>query len=59
MAGLSKLIAGVDVGDRQREEDKADRQHDDVHHGSAPGNDGGDQCVMALAATDRMYSVRP
>jgi hypothetical protein len=36
MAISLQLIAGVDVGDRQREEDEADRQHDDVHHGNAP-----------------------
>src|SRR5580692_8024468 len=31
-----KSVAGVDVANRQREEDKADGDHDDVHHGSAP-----------------------
>jgi hypothetical protein len=31
-----ELIAGVDVTDRQREAEKSDRQHDDVHHGTAP-----------------------
>ncbi|HEY5067391.1 MAG TPA: hypothetical protein VIJ04_21520, partial [Xanthobacteraceae bacterium] len=32
-----ELIAGEDVGDRHGEEDKGDRQHDDVQHGNAPG----------------------
>jgi hypothetical protein len=36
MAISSKLVAGVNVGDRQREKDKADRDHDNVHHGNAP-----------------------
>jgi hypothetical protein len=36
MTVSSKLIAGVNVGDRHGEKDEADRQHDDVQHGSAP-----------------------
>ena len=31
----SQHIAGINVGDRQREEDKPDRQYGNVHHGSA------------------------
>jgi hypothetical protein len=29
-------VAGVNVGDRQREKDESDRQHDDVHHRNVP-----------------------
>jgi hypothetical protein len=29
------LIAGINVGDRRGEEDKGDRQHDDIQHGKA------------------------
>jgi hypothetical protein len=32
-----KLIAGVDVGDRQGEKHESDRHHDDVKHEYAPG----------------------
>jgi hypothetical protein len=27
-------VAGIDVANRQREEDGADSDHDDVHHGN-------------------------
>jgi hypothetical protein len=36
MAVSLKPIAAVDVADRQREKDNPNRQHKDVHHGSAP-----------------------
>jgi hypothetical protein len=32
----SEQVAGVDIGDRQREKGDADCHHRDVHHGSAP-----------------------
>jgi hypothetical protein len=32
----SELFAGVDIGDRQREEADRERHHHDVHHGNAP-----------------------
>jgi hypothetical protein len=32
----SEQVAGIDIGDREREKDEPDRQHDDVHHGNAP-----------------------
>jgi hypothetical protein len=32
----SELFAGVDIGDRQREEADRERYHHDVHHGNAP-----------------------
>ena len=33
---LSKLVAGVNVCDRCREQGETNRQHDNVHHGNAP-----------------------
>jgi hypothetical protein len=48
---LSKQIAGVDVADRQRKKDEADRQHDDVHHGNAPTSDSEmSQCALMRRA---------
>jgi hypothetical protein len=35
MASPLQHIAGIHVGDRQREEDKPDRKYGNVHHGSA------------------------
>jgi hypothetical protein len=34
-----ELIAGINVPNRQREKGEADRQHGNVHHGSAPSAD--------------------
>ena len=31
---LLEPVAGIDVANRQREEDDADGDHDDVHHGN-------------------------
>jgi hypothetical protein len=42
-------VAGVDVADRQREKDDADRQQDNVHHGSAPIN----ECPLGQQRTAR------
>jgi hypothetical protein len=36
MALSSEQVAGVNVRDRQREERKPNRHHDDVHHANAP-----------------------
>jgi hypothetical protein len=47
MALSSQPVAGVDVGDRHREEDGTERQHDDVHHGNSP-NSKGDLLVDAI-----------
>jgi hypothetical protein len=38
MAVSSQTVAGVNVADRQRETDKADRHHDGIHHGNAPNS---------------------
>jgi hypothetical protein len=62
MARSLEPIAGVDVGNRQREKDKADRQHGGVHHDNAPGKyrdisteaKRGACAISRLSVTDRI-----
>src|SRR5580704_8381571 len=56
MARSLQPVAGVDVGDRHGEEDKADRQHDDVHHGNSPSDECTTLPVDALRAPRALES---
>jgi hypothetical protein len=50
----SELFAGVDIGDRQREEADRECHHHEVHHGNAPDEilESANNCLLARSFFD-------